>query len=415
MPGGTNRLIQVYDFTMSANQSSSVSSSSSSVPLEPAQTASAAQPTVSVQPIVSFTASQFEQFLNAFREGKPVPTPVTVPLPSDQSYKVNWTHFPTLDLGKAGELDFWFISFEARLRAAQIPEHAWADKFMQCPVVDEPLKMRITGLEEVTYSKIRATILKEHGPIDPINYYRRAMFKVKGSGREEVRDRLNQLLTAHNRASVDAGRESWTEKDLCYPFVEAFSPAVSASLEQQMGLVFAQADPFEHLFRLAPTKTLPTASLHLVHPQVPTVPTPALRPKVQAPKRKNTEMQGVLAALVDLLPKQKLQRRFQGAEAKPQCGKCGRNCLDRGVCPANNVTCFKCNKTGHFASVCRAFRSPVSGTNGTPFPNRNPPRRQFTVKSFDFTEGVTALFSVAELSTARVPVFLGTLAQISIG
>ena len=79
---------------------------------------------------------------------------------------------------------------------------------------------------------------------------------------------------------------------------------VSASLEQQMGLVFAQADP-------------------------------ALRPKVQAPKRKNTEMQGVLAALVDLLPKQKIQRRFQGAEAKPQYGKCGRNCLDRGVCPAN--------------------------------------------------------------------------------
>jgi hypothetical protein len=368
-----------------------------------------------VNPVnVTMTDAQFERLCGRIREG--AETPREQPQASvDSRFKVNWTHFPALELGKAGELDFWFISLEARLRAAQIPESAWADKFMQCPVVDEAVKMRIIGLEALTYSTIRASILKEYGPIDPINFYRRAMFKVKGSNREEVRDRLTQLLAAHNRAAVDSRRESWSMTDLCYPFVGAFPPAVSEQLEQQMALVFIQPDPFTHLFRLAPTQSLPAATLHLVHPQVPTVPTPAQRPKVPAQKRKNTELQGVLAALVDLLPKQKMQRRFQGAEANPQCGKCGGRCFDRGACPANNVTCFKCNKTGHFASVCRGSRPPVTGSNGTPFPNRNPQRRQYSVKSIDFAEGITALFSVAELSTARVPVFLGMLTQISIG
>ena len=187
----------------------SSSSSSSSGEQAPAATAS-----------INFSAAQFEQLLNVIREGSQTPrTPVPeTPASVDSRYKVNWTHCPALDLGKGGELDFWFISLEARLRAAQIPEHAWADKFMQCPMVDEAVKMRILGLAELTYPKIRVAILKEHGPIDPINYYRRAMFKVKGSGREEIRDQLNKLLTAHNRASVDSGRETWTEKDLCYPF-----------------------------------------------------------------------------------------------------------------------------------------------------------------------------------------------------
>lgn len=384
--------------------SSSVSSSSSSAAVD--------APPVNNPINITMTDAQFERLCGHIRAG--AETPREQPQASvDARFKVNWSHFPALELGKAGELDFWFISLEARLRAAQIPESAWADKFMQCPVVDEAVKMRIVGLEAQTYSSIRTSILKEYGPIDPINFYRRAMFKVKGSNREEVRDRLTQLLSAHNRAAVDSGRESWSTTDLCYPFVGAFSPAVSEQLEQQMALVSLQPDPFTHLFRLAPSQTLPAASLHLVHPQVPTVPTPA--PKSQAPKRKNTELQGVLAALVDLLPKQKIQRRFQGAKANSQCGKCGGNCFDRGVCPANNVTCFKCNKTGHFASVCRVPRTPVSGTNGTPFPNRNPPRRQYSVKSIDFAEGITALFSVAELSTARVPVFLGMLTQISIG
>ena len=99
---------------------------------------------------INFSAAQFEQLLNVIREGAPAPrTPAPeIQAPIDSRYKVNWTHFPALDLGKAGELDFWFVSLEARFRAAQIPEHAWADKFMQCPVVDESVKMRILALEE---------------------------------------------------------------------------------------------------------------------------------------------------------------------------------------------------------------------------------------------------------------------------
>jgi hypothetical protein len=142
---------------------SSSSSSSSSGEQAPAATATS----------INFSAAQFEQLLNVIREGpqtQRTPVPET-PASIDTRYKVNWTHCPALDLGKGGELDFWFISLEARLRAAQIPENAWADKFMQCPMVDEAVKMRILGLADLTYPKIRASILKEHGPIDPVNFH----------------------------------------------------------------------------------------------------------------------------------------------------------------------------------------------------------------------------------------------------
>ncbi|XP_046855956.1 uncharacterized protein K02A2.6-like [Xenia sp. Carnegie-2017] len=41
-----------------------------------------------------------------------------------------------------------------------------------------------------------------------------------------------------------------------------------------------------------------------------------------------------------------------------QCSRCGRSTIHkREDCPANNKTCLKCNKQGHFAAVCRSNSS----------------------------------------------------------
>ena len=50
---------------------------------------------------------------------------------------------PSLDLSRPGELDYWFIALEGRLRASLIPESHWEKKFMKCPGVDEAVNMRV--------------------------------------------------------------------------------------------------------------------------------------------------------------------------------------------------------------------------------------------------------------------------------
>ncbi len=40
--------------------------------------------------------------------------------------------------------------------------------------------------------------------------------------------------------------------------------------------------------------------------------------------------------------------------AKAMCGRCGRPPHDRQLCPARDAVCHKCNKRGHFKSVCRS-------------------------------------------------------------
>ena len=63
---------------------------------------------------------------------------------------------------RPGELDYWFIALEGRLKAAQFPTTRWAEKFVECPKVDEAIKMRIRDLTTPDYALIRTTILREH-------------------------------------------------------------------------------------------------------------------------------------------------------------------------------------------------------------------------------------------------------------
>lgn len=290
--------------------------------------------------------------------------------------RVNWDRVPKLDLARGDQLDNWFLSFESRMQAARVLEENWPLRFLECPGVEEAVKVRIRDIVPLTYRNLRRAILKEHGPIDPVNFFKRAIFKVRGSSREDVKEKLLTLLTSHNRAAEDEGIAHLHERDLCYPFIDAFVGAVKVDLERQLALVFAQENPFEHLFRLAPSKV--TSELALLE-QVPSgvddyreesaggCECCAMHVTPRSYKRERGFKQQIPFAkrgrakqakgpdgvplggtLPQVAPSAQLSLR-QGS-----CQGCGRECPSRSGCPANNKTCSKCGKLNHFARVCRA-------------------------------------------------------------
>ena len=329
---------------------------------------------------------QLEQLTRSLRElvEAATPHPPAVEVVRSES-RVSWAHFPKLDLSDSEELDSWFLSFETRMRAGRILEEAWLEKFLECPEVDESIKARIRSFEVASYADLRRLLLKEHGPIDPRNYYRRAMYRLKGSTREEVREGLVKLFIKHNRACRDEGREEMAMQDLCYPFVEAFPLPTRKHLEKQLALVFPLQDPFEHLCRQAPTKmdvdlkTIQEAeragedeeALSGKRARSVAFEEGDLRDAValvlqdfgltrpQAAKRFKAKASGN-------------QQRFQGRPPKA-CTGCGGSCKDRSACPARQIVCFACQKVGHLAKVC--FTKAQGSFQGKP---KNPFRERPT-------------------------------------
>lgn len=285
--------------------------------------------------------------------------------------RVSWNQLPRLDLSLSAEIDIWFLSFEARMTAARLPEDHWAAKFLECPSVDESLKIRARDLDPFTFAKLRRTILNEHGPIDPVNFYTRELYRTQGSNAEDVRETLMKLFTLLNRAARDRGAQQLRERDLCYPFLEAFPPNVRAPLERQLALVFAQMHPFEHLYRLAPSKRDVQEECHLAtHPFVP-------EEETMSPTIRGQIVEAVTLALQQVgngRPEDRKRRRpfrpgsttnanstaitpfrrpASGGIPSRQCLGCGGACIDRTACPAVGKSCLKCGIVGHFARVCR--------------------------------------------------------------
>lgn len=50
------------------------------------------------------------------------------------------------------------------------------------------------------------------------------------------------------------------------------------------------------------------------------------------------------------------------AATKSQCWFCGNLHHPRRKCPARQVTCHKCSKTGHFAKMCHSSKSSTQST-----------------------------------------------------
>lgn len=266
------------------------------------------------------------------------------------SERVSWSQFPRLDLTLSTEIDTWFLSFEARMKAARVPEEKWASKFIECPFVEERVKVRMRDLEPFAYFHIRQRILSEHGPIDPVNFFKREIYRTRGDNAEDVREALMKLLTLHNRAALDDGVEPLKEQDLCYPFLEAFPAHTRAALERQLALVFAQDNPFEHLYRLAPIKQ---------------------RGEVEACQIATDESGGLQRSVTDILALalQKTQGQWDRSKRcrvdslrstgdshkaiRSPCRNCGRECSNLPRCPAANKKCFSCGEQGHLERTCQ--------------------------------------------------------------
>ena len=119
--------------------------------------------------------------------------------------------------GACMTVDNWFVSFEAKLAAAQVPREKWAKVFMECPkvkieykrtvaarglaspvgqpamrpaIVDVPSpRVEAQGEEPeyfTAYDRIRRYLLRSHGPVLPLGMFEEQIWSVKADTREEV-------------------------------------------------------------------------------------------------------------------------------------------------------------------------------------------------------------------------------------
>lgn len=261
------------------------------------------------------------------------------------------------------------------MASALVAPHFWAEKFLECPGVNEDIKARVREFAPRDYAEIRSKILAKHGPTRAPSFFMEQLHQVRGTTGTEVSNKLLNLRTLYNRAAEDAGKQSLTLEDLLYCFASAFPSATADALRKQIRGVSSRADPFEELVNLAPDGK--TTTVHFVTDTTSTTnPSGAVGPsrsKRQQPLP--ADIASLTAAVLNQIKRQRpsfdpdFARTAQANPSPPSsnfaprqgnCSGCGRNCQSRDACPAYGKPCFKCGKMNHFSSVCR---NPVQPQN----------------------------------------------------
>jgi hypothetical protein len=328
-------------------------------------------------------SEQFTDLLRVVRETLLVPQTQETPITprSQEHHRVSWKSLTHLDTSQAGNIDFWFMSFEQLMAATLVPQDRWAEKFVECPHVDANLKRQLGDLHQ--YEDLRLKVLKDHGPTDRISFYRRELHHVKGHFREELREKLLQIFEAYNRAAKDSQVTELQTKDLCYPFADAFPQETSQRLLSQLALAFAQDDPFEQIYRLAPEKR----NSHGVDfdalrqdqsGSTMAVLSESLEPKPKRPRKEGkdaltkADLKSIVGAVLSQLGENNNKPR-QIVMTPGNCGGCGGTCANRLICPAQGRTCFRCGGFNHFDKACKRSMPNQPGprfTNNSFNPNR---------------------------------------------
>lgn len=287
-------------------------------------------------------------------------------------YHVSWTQLPKLDTSQSDEIDNWFIAFEHRMEAAHVKEDNWASRFLECPMVEEAIKTKVRTC--LSYKALRAELLAEYGPVDPVNYYRSEISEVRGRTREEVWAKLQKLQTNYNRAADDEHRERIRDNDLCYPFVKAFPSEIRSQLLQHLPLVISDKMAVKQLIRLAPSKSQQKVDLNVLQEKPRTTEKPRAEKRSRERSFGTEELKSIMGMMMqqwqpakrwkperpsnpNFVPQNSYQtvvRTNRGvAPFQPfQCRKCGRSRCNLVDCPARNSRCNKCQKMGHFQKVC---------------------------------------------------------------
>ena len=273
---------------------------------------------------------------------------------------LQWNDFPKWP-GKCDRIDAWFQNLEAKLKAGRIPEDKWAGKLMECPKIGDELKRRLNGLQDHTYEGIRKHCLAIYGPVDPVGYFRSQIYSVKGTNREDVMEKLEDARALHNRAArMETGRAEWDDRDLLYPFINAFPEEVATKLRQELAGAIRNGNPLQELVSRAPSQADFAAEEEKVIPLV---------GQIEGRSQKRTAEDPLVAEIRELKrafkssmaanrqrPSQPPQPPTAGRRqpaAGQRCSKCGGSCAGPADCPAQNRECFKCGKLGHFRSACR--------------------------------------------------------------
>jgi hypothetical protein len=284
---------------------------------------------------INFSEEQFTQLLKTVQ----LPPP-PVNLVATHSSNIVWKDLPSLELAEPANIDKWFVAFEVKLKAARVIEGKWAEKFDECPKVPQEVKNRLPANVLLDYKLIRLHVLKEYGPLDPVGFFRARLYVVKGTTREFVRRQLEEILTLYNRVAADFSGPLFEKKDLLYPFISAFPPAVSANLKKDMGFALMNDDPFEQLFHRAP-----------VAPSSESEGSDAVLAIIEPEKKRPREEESATENLANVLASILQMQRSNNVDDRP-CTRCG-NSHERDNCPAINLTCFKCGGPGHFSNRCR--------------------------------------------------------------
>ena len=325
---------------------------------------------------MSLSLEQFEVFMNMITEKLSTPPPLAVPkLEVLKDGHVSWADIPKLDVTKGDDLDTWFLSFESRMQAGRVPEDRWLGRFLECPAVEEETKANVRTLEVDDYASLRRRMLKQHGPIDPVSYFRQQIYEVKGICREDIRKQLVKTLHKHNRACDDTGREKLTYTDLVYPFAKAFSAAsIRAQMMEKIPLAYENPVPLEHIFRLAPVSDVVHCALMQETSQEDS---PSSQDSSNKRPLSEDQLCEAAAYFLQTSQQQGNGKRFKGGQRTQNsarrnpipagnnkaCVGCGGSCKDRVNCPARTQKCHKCQKIGHYGRVCMKS----AGTQKPPF------------------------------------------------
>lgn len=247
--------------------------------------------------------------------------------------------------GTCDRLDAWFADFECKLKAKKVDPSQWGEKFFECPRVGDELKRIISDAGHSSYQDVRRFCLERDGPLDPVGYFRNEIHSVRGTTRREVRAKLTDLLALHNRAARDVHRESWSERDLIYPFIGAFPPEIGKDLRSCLKIALLHPDPYALI-----TDRAPDAQEQQKESE------PALLAAVALPpnKRHRDENSAVVAAIESL--RKDLRPSLTGGNGRGNrnCTRCARPAHNLDECPARDKTCHKCQRIGHFAICCRS-------------------------------------------------------------
>ena len=317
--------------------------------------------------------AQFEVFMNLIADkfqsmfsAIPTAAPQPMPMPKIEVQKdghVSWADIPKLDVTRGDDLDTWFLSFESRMQAARVSDDRWLGRFLECPAVEEETKANVRTLGVEDYAGLRKEMLKQHGPIDPVSYFRQQIYEVRGVCRQDIRKQLVKILHKHNRACEDSGRGKLTYTDLVYPFAKAFSASsIRAQMIEKIPLAYENPIPFEHIFRLAPVSDVVQCAMMQEGSQE----EPVSEQSTTKRPLSETQLCEAAAFFLQAAQQQGNGKRFKTARGprtnasrspataygnKP-CIGCGGSCKNRAECPAKNEKCHKCQKLGHYARVC---------------------------------------------------------------